>query len=294
MEQLAFSRVVVIGAGTMGHGIAHVVALAGADVALHDVTEAAIAHGIAQIRANLDKGVARGKLDAASRDAAMSRLRAAPDLASAVADADLIVEVVPENLELKRRVLGAVAAAAPANAVIASNTSSIPLRLLADAVGGPARLCGMHFFNPVHIQPLVEVVRADGSDEAVVDAAVRFVRQMGKEPIVVRDVAGFASSRLGLALGLEAMRMVQEGVASAADIDSAMTLGYRHPMGPLALTDLVGLDVRLAIAETLARELDATRFAPPQLLRDLVAAGKLGRKSGEGFYRYDAQGNRIA
>lgn len=294
MEQLAFSRVVVIGAGTMGHGIAHVAAQAGAQVALHDVTEAAIAHGLAQVRGNLDKGVARGKVDAATRDATMARLRPAPDLAAAVADADLIVEVVPEQLELKRRVLGLAAASAPADAVIASNTSSIPLRLLADAVGGPTRLCGMHFFNPVHIQPLVEVVRADGSDEAVIERAVRFARQMGKEPIVVRDVAGFASSRLGLALGLEAIRMVQEGVASAADIDSAMTLGYRHPMGPLALTDLVGLDVRLAIAETLAREIDATRFAPPQLLRDLVAAGKLGRKSGEGFYRYDAQGNRIA
>ena len=293
MEQPVFSRVVVIGAGTMGHGIAHVAAQAGADVALHDVTDAAIAHGLGQIRGNLDKGVARGKLDAANAEATMARLRPAPDLAAAVVDADLIVEVVPENLELKRRVLGLAAASAPPSAVIASNTSSIPLRLLADAVGGPGRLCGMHFFNPVHIQPLVEIVRADGSDDGVVDAALTFARQMGKEPIVVRDVAGFASSRLGLALGLEAIRMVQEGVASAADIDSAMTLGYRHPMGPLALTDLVGLDVRLAIAETLAREIDGTRFAPPQLLRDLVAAGKLGRKSGEGFYRYDAQGNRM-
>jgi 3-hydroxybutyryl-CoA dehydrogenase len=144
----------------------------------------------------------------------------------------------------------------------------------------------MHFFNPVHIQPLLEIVRTAETADATLDAVLELARRMGKEPIVVRDVAGFASSRLGLALGLEAIRMVQEGVASAADIDKAMELGYRHPMGPLKLTDLVGLDVRLAIAETLAREIDPVRFAPPQLLRDLVAAGKLGKKSGEGFYRY--------
>jgi 3-hydroxybutyryl-CoA dehydrogenase len=195
---------------------------------------------------------------------------------------------VPERVELKRALFAAAAAAAGAGCVLATNTSSIPLRELVSALPDAGRFCGMHFFNPVHIQKLVEVVRAADTSDATIDAAVAFARAMGKEPIVVADVAGFASSRLGLALGLEAIRMLEEGVASAADIDKAMALGYRHPMGPLALTDLVGLDVRLHIAETLAAEIDAVRFAPPALLRRLVAEGKLGRKSGEGFYRYDA------
>ncbi len=285
---LEFQRVVVIGAGTMGHGIAQVAAVAGSDVALHDVTDAAIQRGLDAVVRNLQIGVDKGKLTSDARDAALARLRPASTLSSAVADADLVIEAVPELLDLKRQLLTQVVAAAGPDTVLASNTSSIPLRLLAESLpaAAQARLCGMHFFNPVHLQPLLEVVRADTTDDSVLDRVVAYARQLGKEPIVVRDVAGFASSRLGLALGLEAIRMLQEGVASAADIDRAMTLGYRHPMGPLALTDLVGLDVRLAIAETLAREIDPVRFAPPQLLRDLVAAGKLGKKTGEGFYAY--------
>ncbi len=286
--RLEFARVVVIGAGTMGHGIAQVAAVAGSAVALHDVTVAATERGLDAIRRNLQIGVDKGKLTPEARDAALARLRPAASLPAAVADADLIVEAVPELPDLKRQILVQVAAAAGAAAVLASNTSSIPLRILAEPLppAAQARLCGMHFFNPVHLQPLLEVVRADTTDDAVLERVVAYARQLGKEPIVVRDVAGFASSRLGLALGLEAIRMLEEGVASAADIDRAMTLGYRHPMGPLALTDLVGLDVRLAIAETLAREIDPVRFAPPQLLRDLVAAGKLGKKTGQGFYPY--------
>ena len=286
-EAFAIRRVVVIGAGTMGHGIAHVCAAAGCEVWLNDVSAAAIDAGLAKIQQNLAVGVQKGKLTQEAADATRARLHGEPDLRVAASLADLVVEAAPEHIELKRRIFQTVTETLPANALLASNTSSIPLRLLTTGLARPDRFLGLHFFNPVHIQPLLEVVRAGSTSDAALASALEFARQIGKEPIVVRDVAGFASSRLGLALGLEAMRMLQEGVASAADIDKAMELGYRHPMGPLKLTDLVGLDVRLAIAETLAREIDPVRFAPPQLLRDLVAAGKLGKKSGEGFYKYE-------
>ncbi len=286
-EQWEVRRVVVIGAGTMGHGIAHVCAAAGCDVWLNDISAAAIDAGLAKVQQNLTIGVQKGKLTADQAAATRARLHAEPDLRVAASLADLVIEAAPERVELKRALFETVTETLPTNALLATNTSSIPLRLLTDRLPRPDRFLGLHIFNPVHLQPLLEVVRADTTSDAALAAALAFARLLGKEPIVVRDVAGFASSRLGLALGLEAIRMLQEGVASAADIDKAMELGYRHPMGPLKLTDLVGLDVRLAIAETLARELDPVRFAPPQLLRDLVAAGKLGKKSGEGFYRYD-------
>ncbi len=281
-------RIVVIGAGTMGHGIAHVAAAAGYDVWLNDVSAAAIDAGLAKVAANLQIGVQKGKLTHAAADATRARLHGEPDLRVAASLADLVIEAAPENIALKRQIFQTVTETLPPYSLLASNTSSIPLRQLTDALPHADRFLGLHFFTPVHLQTLLEVVRADTTSDAALQSALTFAKQIGKEPIVVRDVAGFASSRLGLALGLEAIRMLQEGVATAADIDKAMELGYRHPMGPLKLTDLVGLDVRLAIAETLAREIDPVRFAPPQLLRDLVAAGKLGKKSGEGFYRYEA------
>jgi len=280
-------RVVVVGAGTMGHGIAQVAARAGLQVWLCDATQAAVDAGLARIAANLSDGVARGKLTPADQGATLAQIRGATDLQHMAAKADLIIEAVPEDAELKRSILRAAAQVAPPTAILGTNTSSIPLVSLASAVPNAQQLIGLHFFNPVFLQPLLEVVRAAETSAETLARALAFARQIGKDPIVVRDVAGFASSRLGLALGLEAIRMLQEGVADAEAIDKAMVLGYRHPMGPLALTDLVGLDVRLAIAETLAREIDAQRFAPPQLLRDLVAAGKLGKKTGEGFYRYE-------
>jgi 3-hydroxybutyryl-CoA dehydrogenase len=286
-DQFEIRRVVVIGAGTMGHGIAHVCAAAGCEVWLNDVSTAAIDAGLAKIAQNLAIGVQKGKLTQAAADATRARLHGEPDLRIAASLADLVIEAAPESIELKRQIFQTLTETLPAGALIASNTSSIPLRLLTDGLPRPDRFLGLHFFNPVHIQPLLEVVRAATTSDAALASALEFAKQIGKEPIVVRDVAGFASSRLGLALGLEAIRMLQEGVASAADIDKAMELGYRHPMGPLKLTDLVGLDVRLAIAETLAREIDPVRFAPPQLLREMVAAGKLGKKSGEGFYLYE-------
>jgi 3-hydroxybutyryl-CoA dehydrogenase len=276
----------------MGHGIAHVAALAAIDVTLVDAIPNAARAALDKIAANLAKGVELAKLTAAARDAALARIHAADDLSGACARADAVIEAVPERVELKRDVFAAIDRAAPAHALLATNTSSLSIAEIAAAVRAPARVVGMHFFNPVHLMKLVEVVRHPSADDASVAAAVALAERFGKTPIVVADSPGFASSRLGIALGLEAMRMLEQGVASAADIDTAMKLGYGHPMGPIELTDLVGLDVRLGIAEHLARTLGAS-FAPPQLLRDKVAAGKLGKKTGEGFYRWGADGKRV-
>ncbi len=281
-------RITVIGAGAMGHGIAQVAAGAGYEVLLNDVSPEAIDNGLASIRRNLDKGVERGKVTDEQREATLAGVAAAPGLAAAVAGADLVIEAAPESIELKREIFAAVDAAAPAGAILASNTSSLPIGTIAAATGRPEKVLGMHFFNPVHIMTLLELVRGDATDEATMQAALAVAEKIGKEPIVVRDSPGFATSRLGLVLGLEAMRMLEEQVASAGDIDKAMVLGYRHPMGPLRLTDLVGLDVRLAIAEHLHRELGSEAFRPPALLRRMVEEGKLGRKSGQGFYEWPA------
>ncbi len=278
----------MVGAGTMGHGIAQVLAMAGADTVLVDRTRELVDEGLRRVRANLDGGVDRGKVEPEVRDAALDRLRGETDIQTASREIDLAVEAVPERLELKRDVFLALEAGAPPAALLASNTSSLSLTRIQEPLQRPGRVLGLHFFNPVHIMKLVEVVRGESTDDAAVDAAVATVRWIGKEPIVVRDSPGFASSRLGVALGLEAMRMLEEGVASAADIDTAMTLGYRHPMGPLRLTDLVGLDVRLDIAEYLHRELGSERFRPPRILRDKVAGGELGQKAGRGFFDWDS------
>ncbi len=278
------SRITVIGAGTMGRGIAHVAALAGHPTVLFDVDPQAPDRALAAVRANLDRGVEKGKVAATDRDGALDRLTTSGDIAAAVAGADLVIEAAPEDLELKRRIFAGLDRAAPAGAILATNTSSLPVGEIAGATGRPERVCGMHFFNPVHLMPLLEVVRAEATAEATIEAVLAVGTAMGKECIVVRDVPGFATSRLGVVLGLEAMRMLEQGVASAADIDKAMTLGYRHPLGPLRLTDLVGLDVRLAIAEHLHRALGSEAFRPPGILRRMVAEGRLGKKSGRGFY----------
>ena len=287
---MGVERVAVIGTGTMGRGIAHVAAVAGMTVRLHDVTPDLVEKALARVKDALDQGVAKGKLEPAARDAALSRLHPAERLEEAVAEADLVVEAIPESLDLKRDLFARLDAVAPAAAVLATNTSSLPVAAIAAATSRPGRVVGMHFFNPVHLMPLLEVVRAEGTSADVVDLAVATGRRMGKEPIVVRDSPGFASSRLGVVLGLEAIRMVEEEVASPEDIDKAMTLGYRHPMGPLRLTDLVGLDVRLAIAEHLHRALKSEAFRPPALMRRMVAEGKLGKKVGQGFYRWEEPG----
>lgn len=277
-------RVTVLGAGTMGSGIAHVAAAAGCVTVLFDVDDDALEAGFDRIRANLDKGVELGKVSPEDHHATLNRLQGGHEVASAVKNADLVIEAAPESLELKQRIFKEVDAAAPDHALLATNTSSLSIEKIASAVEDPARVVGLHFFNPVHLMKLVEVVWGPETSDATREAAVAFVRRLGKEPVVVKDAPGFASSRLGIVLGMEAIRMVEEGVASAEDIDKAMELGYRHPMGPLKLTDLVGLDVRLGIAEYLHETLGSDAFRPPELLRRMVAEGKLGKKSGHGFY----------
>jgi 3-hydroxybutyryl-CoA dehydrogenase len=270
----------------MGHGIAQVAAMAGAEVVLLDRTRELVDSGVDRIRANLATGVERGKVEAADRDTALERIRGSTDMAEGAAEIDIAIEAVPERMPLKKAVFAALEANAPASAILASNTSSLSLTEIQDGMDRPERVVGLHFFNPVHIMKLLEVVRGGATAEEVVESAVAFARWIGKEPIVVRDSPGFASSRLGIALGLEAMRMVEEGVATPEDIDTAMTLGYRHPMGPLRLTDLVGLDVRLDIADYLHRTLGVERFRPPEILREKVARGELGQKTGRGFFEW--------
>ncbi len=291
-----FSRVAVVGAGTMGHGIAQAAAMAGYPTALHDAGEAELRRGMVRIAATLDKGVALGKVAEAAREAALSRLRAARRLEEAVQEADLVIEAVPESMELKTAVLrsvaeavGSVAPATPSKAVLATNTSSLSVGAMADGLPSPDRFLGLHFFNPVHLMALVEVVEGPKTGVETLERCLEFVRDLGKEPIVVADSPGFASSRLGVALGLEAIRMVEAGVASPPDIDKAMELGYRHPMGPLKVTDLVGLDVRLGIARHLHETLSSEAFRPPALLERMVAEGKLGKKSGRGFYDWSGK-----
>jgi 3-hydroxybutyryl-CoA dehydrogenase len=280
-------HVAVLGAGTMGHGIAQAAAAAGYSVTLRDINEELTARALVAIESNLSKGVERGKVTEEERADTLRNIRVTTRLEE-TADADLFVEAVPERLELKRETLRAVEAlAANTDFIFATNTSSLSIGEIASACVRPERVVGMHFFNPVHIMRLVEIVKGRETSVETI-AAVRSVAvRMKKEPIVVRDVPGFASSRLGVALGLEAMRMVEEGVAGAKDIDTAMELGYNHPMGPLRLTDLVGLDVRLHIAEYLHARLGSERFRPPDILRRMVAEGKLGRKTGEGFYQWE-------
>jgi 3-hydroxybutyryl-CoA dehydrogenase len=277
-------RVAVLGAGQMGHGIAQVSAMAGHEVMLRDVKDEFVQRGLAGIAANLAKGVELGKLQAAERDAALRRVRGTTDLGEAVREASIVVEAVPEDLALKQRTFREVERLCPPDALLASNTSSLRIASIADGLQARGRVLGLHFFNPVHLMPLVEVVHHAGTEPAQLERAVRFARGLGKEPIVVKDSPGFASSRLGVLLGLEAIRMLEEGVASAQDIDKAMELGYKHPMGPLKLTDLVGLDTRLAVAAYLHRETGRDAFRPPELLRRLVREGKLGKKAGQGFY----------
>ena len=278
-------RVAVIGAGTMGRGIAYVSLLAGCDVRLHDAQAGAVSQAARAIDELFAKGVQRGKLTAADHADAEKRLHAETALDAAVRDADVVLEAVVEDLEVKQRLFADVERAAPSNALLGSNTSSLSIAQIASALTRPERLVGMHFFNPVHAMKLVEVV-THGDSTDIAERAVEFARTLGKEPIVVRDSPGFASSRLGIVLGLEAMRMLEQEVASAEDIDKAMELGYNHPMGPLKLTDLVGLDVRLAIAEYLHGTLGQPHYEPPKILREKVKKGELGKKTGKGFYTW--------
>lgn len=284
-------RIGVIGAGEMGHGIAQVSATAGHDVVLRDIETAFVEDGIEAIERNLQGGVDRDKLTGTEMERALERIEGTTDLEEAVAEADLVVEAVPEKMELKKEVFTDVEAATSEDTFIASNTSSLSVTEMASELERPERAVGLHFFNPPHLMDIVEIVVAEQTDEATEAFAAEYVEDLEKEAVVVRDSAGFATSRLGLALGLEAIRMVEEGVASPSDIDEAMKIGYGHPMGPIELTDHVGLDTRLHIAEHLREEL-GERFKPPQALRRKVRAGKLGKKTGEGFYEWE-DGERV-
>lgn len=285
-HQQSIETIAVLGAGTMGHGIAQVAAAAGYKVILRDVERDALVRGIQAIERNLAKGIERGKLTEDDRDQALQHIRGAVQLTE-TADADLFIEAAPEVLEIKQNILREVEELAHKPFIFASNTSSLSITEIARASHHPERVVGMHFFNPVHIMRLLEIVKGQDTSVETVEAVREVGRKLKKEPITVRDVPGFASSRLGVALGLEAMRMLEQGVASAKDIDTAMELGYNHPMGPLRLTDLVGLDVRLNIAEYLHTALASETFCPPEILRRMVSEGKLGKKSGEGFYSWN-------
>ena len=279
---MSVGRIAVVGGGRMGSGIAQVFAERGAEVLLADADAALAEAAVGRIRDALETAQRKGYAVAPAAEVA-ARLTPIAGHAAIPTEIDLVIEAVPELPELKDEVLGALGAAMPDRVVIASNTSSISIATLAASVARPERFLGMHFFNPVPRSSLVELVRGPATDDDTVARATAWVETIERTPIVVSDAPGFASSRLGVLLGLEAIRMVEEGVASAEHIDQAMTLGYGHPMGPLHTTDLVGLDVRLDIASYLQREL-GDRFAPPQLLRDMVAEGRLGRKVGRGFF----------
>ncbi|AYF30556.1 MULTISPECIES: 3-hydroxyacyl-CoA dehydrogenase family protein [Micromonospora] len=276
-------RFVVVGAGTMGLGIAYVAAGAGYAVELVEVDPARGAEALRRLGELWDRGVQRGKLTEEAATANRERVTLRAGLAEVAEGADVIVEAVPERLDLKRAVLREAESRRPA--LLGSNTSSIPIAELAAGLERPADFVGLHFFNPVWAMALLEVVVGPATAPPTTEAAVALAARLGKDPVVVRDMPGFATSRLGVTLGLEAIRMVADEVASPADIDKAMVLGYRHPIGPLELTDLVGLDVRLDIARTLQAAY-GDRFAPPPLLVEMVAAGKLGKKSGQGFYTW--------
>ena len=286
MNPPKIEAIAVLGAGTMGHGIAHVAAAAGYRVTVYDVSDDLVTRGLSRIRQNLEKGVSLGKATREDMEATMARLSGSEDLASAVQTADLVIEAAPEDLALKQGLFRRIDAAAPPHALLASNTSSLGITEIASATKRADRVLGMHFFNPVHLMKLLELIRGHSTSAETIAAARAVGERMGKELIVAADLPGFATSRLGIALGNEAMRMLEQGVASAEEIDRAMELGYKHPMGPFKLSDLVGLDVRLAITDYLYRELGGEQFRAPLILKKMVAAGKLGKKSGEGFYKY--------
>ena len=279
-------RIAVLGAGTMGPGIAQVAAAAGFDVVMRDINAEAVARGVQAIERNLEKGVQRGKITEHELRETLQRVRGTVALED-IREVDLVIEAAPENLDLKKILLRETESTVNRDFIFATNTSSLSISEIASASRRPGNVVGMHFFNPVPIMKLLEIVVGKETSKDTEATALEVARRMKKEPIVVRDAPGFASSRLGVTLGLEAMRMLEQGVASARDIDTAMELGYNHPVGPLRLTDLVGLDVRLNIAEYLHGALGSETFRPPEILRRMVREGKLGKKSGEGFYKWN-------
>ncbi|HYB93555.1 MAG TPA: 3-hydroxyacyl-CoA dehydrogenase NAD-binding domain-containing protein [Vicinamibacterales bacterium] len=277
--------VAVLGAGTMGHGIAHAAMTAGYATVMYDVSDAAVAKGRTAIESVIQKGVELGKVTTADADAMRARLRTTTSIADAVRDAGLVIEAAPENIDLKLRLFAEVEAAAPPQAVFASNTSALSISEMAAVLAQPGRLGGMHFFNPVHRMKLIEVVKAADTTPETIAVMEAVAKQMGKETVLVKESPGFVTSRINAMIGNEAFYMLQEGVASARDIDKALKLGLNHPMGPFEMVDLVGLDVRLSILQYLHRTL-GEKFRPCPLLEQHVAQGRLGRKVGKGVYDY--------
>ena len=282
------SKVAVIGAGTMGSGIAQVSAQVGWETRLYDTVSSALEGGRNRIEDFWGRGIAKGKTTIEQKNSWSKNLSYSVDLTEAVSDADLVVEAVPERKDLKIAIFKELQALAPSHSILATNTSGLKISEIAAATECPERVIGMHFFNPVPLMPLLEIVCHDGVSEMALGVANDVAEAMGKTSIVVKDVPGFATSRLGVVLGNEAIRMLEEGVASACDIDAAMRLGYGHPMGPLELSDLVGLDVRKDILDSLVEAFGDDSYKPRPLLERLVASGELGKKSGMGIYNWES------
>jgi len=278
-------RITVVGAGTMGHGIAHAAIAGGFDTRIYDVSQGAVDKGRTAIAHIVGKGVELGKITAAEADAMLRRLTVTTSLAEALAEAGMVIEAAPEKIDLKLQLFQQIEQLAPANAVIASNTSALSVTEMAGSIANPGRVAGMHFFNPVHKMKLVEIVRALESTPATLEAIEDVARRMGKETVLVRESPGFITTRVNASIGNEAFYMLMEGVASARDIDKALKLGLNHPMGPFELVDLVGLDTRLSILEYLHKSL-GEKYRPCPLLAQYVKAGRLGKKAGRGVYDY--------
>ena len=286
-ETKPMGRIAVIGSGTMGNGIAHVAALSGLEVGLYDIAGEALARGTATIARNMDRQLRSGRLAADEKTAALSRIQATDDLARAVSDADLAVEAAPEDASLKYRLFTELDRLAPPGAILASNTSSISITAMGARTTRPDRVIGMHFMNPVPVMRLVEVVRGLRTSDETVRTVMELATRLGKTPVEVNDFPGFVSNRILMPMINEAIFALSEGVADAEAIDAVMRMGMNHPMGPLALADLIGLDTCLGILEVLHRELGDDRYRPAPLLRKYVAAGWLGRKSGRGFHSHE-------